>query len=343
MKIDGHSIGDKHKSFLIAEVGNSHDGSLGMAHAYIDAVAKTDIQAIKFQTHIADAETTHQEPWRVKFSKQDKSRFDYWKRMEFTRDQWVGLKQHADEMGLVFLSSPFSFEAVDLLDDLDIAAWKIASGEVSNLPLIERVAETRKPIVFSSGMSHWRELEQAVALCRSKIDFAILQCSSQYPCPPEKVGLNVIKEIKSHFDCPSGLSDHSGDIWAGLAAISLGANILEFHICFDKAMFGPDVSASIEIRKLDEFIKAVRTIERMLLNPLQKDFEAKQYESMRSIFTKSIVTRRAINAGTVISQEDICYKKPGSGIPAHDYKKVIGSEVIKDLPADHFLKFEELK
>src|SRR5690606_972654 len=132
----------------------AHDGSLGLAHAFIDAIAKTGADAVKFQTHIAHAESSPEEPWRVKFSRQDNSRYDYWKRMECSEEQWAGLKSHAEELGLVFLSSPFSLEAVDLLERLQIQAWKIASGEVSNVLLLDRILRTHKPVLLSSGMSY---------------------------------------------------------------------------------------------------------------------------------------------------------------------------------------------
>src|ERR671939_371718 len=140
------------RCLIIGEVAQAHDGSLGLAHAFIDAIADAGAHAVKFQTHIAAAESTPGEPWRVKFSRQDASRYDYWKRMEFTEEQWHGLKQHADESGVQFLSSPFSVEAVELLTRVGVAAWKVASGEVSNQPMFQKMAETRWPILLSTGM-----------------------------------------------------------------------------------------------------------------------------------------------------------------------------------------------
>ena len=211
---------------IIAEIAQAHDGSLGMAHAYIDAVAKTGADAIKFQTHIAAAESTPAEPWRVKFSQQDERRFDYWRRMEFTTEQWRGLKQHADEAGLIFLSSPFSIEAVELLDSLGMAAWKIASGEVTNWPMLERMAETKRQFLLSSGMSDLAEIDGLVNWLREQeLPFALLQCTSAYPCPPEKVGLNALSLFQERYQCPVGLSDHSSTIFPSLAAATLGATV----------------------------------------------------------------------------------------------------------------------
>src|SRR5262249_34279615 len=147
---------------IIGEVAQTHDGSLGAAHAFIDAIATAGADGIKFQTHIAAAESTRGEPWRVKFSRQDATRYDYWQRMGFTEEQWRCLKQHAEERGLLFLISPFSLEAVELLSRVGVAAWKIASGEVSNTPMFTRIAETRLPIFLSTGMSPLAEIDKAV-------------------------------------------------------------------------------------------------------------------------------------------------------------------------------------
>ena len=148
---------------IIAEVGLAHDGSLGLAHAFIDEIARNGADAVKFQTHIADAESTPGEPFRVRFSPQDATRYDYWKRMEFSEGQWRELSEHARRKGLIFLSTPFSFEAVELLARLGMPAWKVGSGEVTNVPMLARMAATGRPLLISSGMSSWEELDRAVS------------------------------------------------------------------------------------------------------------------------------------------------------------------------------------
>src|SRR5690242_5090247 len=175
---------------IIGEVAQSHDGSLGLAHAFIDAIADAGADAVKFQTHIASAESTPAEPWRVRFSRQDATRYDYWKRMEFPEPAWADLKAHAEERGLWFLSSPFSRAAVDLLERVGVAAWKIASGETGSGELLDAVLDTGRPVLLSTGMSDWAEIDSAVARVRARnVPLALLQCTSAYPCPPEKVGV----------------------------------------------------------------------------------------------------------------------------------------------------------
>ena len=216
------------KALIVAEVAQAHDGSLGLAHAFIDAVAAAGADAIKFQTHIASAESTVHEPWRVKFSRQDATRYDYWKRMEFSEEQWFGLKTHAEERNLKFLSSPFSIEAVELLTRVGVAAWKVASGEVNNEPMFVAMAASRLPMILSSGMSTIAELDAAVGRVKAAgLPLTLLQCTSMYPTPPEKIGLNLIPFFRERYDCAVGLSDHSGTLYAGLAAAAIGIDALK--------------------------------------------------------------------------------------------------------------------
>ena len=196
---------DKGSCLIIGEVAQAHDGSLGLAHSFIDAIAGAGADAVKFQTHIAAAESTLAEPWRVKFSPQDESRYAYWKRMEFTENQWIELKRHADERGLLFLSSPFSLEAVELLEKVGVAAWKIASGEVSGSQMFERMAATKLPVFLSTGMSTLQEIDRAVERIKSRgLQVVVLQCTTAYPCPPEKVGLNLIPFFRDRYETRSG-------------------------------------------------------------------------------------------------------------------------------------------
>jgi len=330
------------KCLIIAEIAQAHDGSLGTAHAYIDAAAKAGADSIKFQTHIADAESTLADQWRVKFSFQDDTRFDYWKRMEFSAEQWAGLKKHADEKGLIFLSSPFSIEAVELLENIGMEAWKIASGEISNTPMLNRIMETGKPIIISSGMSDIEELDKLFTKIKAKnIPLGILQCTTAYPTPPEKVGLNVMQEFKKRYDCPTGLSDHSGTIFAGMAAAALGMDILELHITFSRQMFGPDVVASITTEELRLLVDGIRFIEKMNANPVMKDEAANDTKPMRKLFTKSIVAKNDLGAGIVINESHLAYKKPGTGIPAEKYLEIIGKKLKHPVGYNHFFTEED--
>jgi N-acetylneuraminate synthase len=274
----------------------------------------------------------------VKFSRQDASRYAYWKRMEFTEEQWQGLKQHAEERGLLFLSSPFSFEAVDLLTRLGIAAWKVASGEVTNLPLLEAMVRTRKPVLLSSGMSRLAELDTAVDVVRrADTALAVLQCTSMYPCPPEKVGLPMLATYRDRYGCPVGLSDHSGTIYPGLAAATVGCDILEFHVTLSREMFGPDVPSSITTGELRQLVEGVRFIEAMNGAALDKDTMATELGTVRNLFTKSVALRNNLPAGTRLELDDLTAKKPGTGIPAARMHELVGRTLKHDVSATDLL------
>jgi N-acetylneuraminate synthase len=260
------------RCLVVAEVGLSHDGSLGLAHAFIDEIARNGADAVKFQTHIAEAESTPAEPFRVKFSRQDATRYEYWQRIAFSEPQWQGLADHARERGLVFLSSPFSREAVDLLERVGMEMWKIASGEIGNLPLLDAMIATGRPILLSSGMSDMVEMDKAVdRVRRAGLPLAVLQCTTAYPCPPERVGLNMIPFFRARYGCSVGLSDHSGTIYPGLAAVTLGAEVVEVHVTMSRGMFGPDVPASITMEELRALVDGIRFVERMRASPVDKD------------------------------------------------------------------------
>ncbi len=329
---------------IVGEVAQAHDGSLGMAHAFIDAIAAAGAGAVKFQTHIASAESTAREPWRVRFSLQDATRYDYWKRMEFSEEGWRGLRRHAEEKGLRFLSSPFSVEAAELLSRVGVAAWKVASGEVANGPLLERLAASGLPVLLSSGMSPLAEIDRAVErLAASPAPLAVLQCTSAYPCPPEQVGLNLIPLFRERYGCAVGLSDHSGTIYPGLAAATLGIEVLEVHVTLSREMFGPDVAASVTPSELRRLVDGVRFIERMRAHPVDKDRLGAELAELRGAFTKSVVARTDLAAGTVLRREHLVLKKPGTGIPAERLDEVVGRRLRRPLRADELLAAADLE
>ena len=332
-------------TFLIAEIGQAHDGSLGILHSYIDSISKTGVDAIKFQTHIAEAESSIEEPFRINFSYEDKSRFDYWKRMSFTLDQWIEIKKHCEDVGLEFMSSPFSVAAVDLLESIGIKRYKIGSGEITNHLMLHKIACTKKPIIISSGMSSFSEL-------RDTIDFltpygnklAIMQCTTSYPTSAENIGLNVITELKELFPkLPIGFSDHSGVIYPCISAATLGAEFLEFHAIFDKNMFGPDANSSLTISEITELVKAIRFIDKARNSPVDKA-DVSRFEELKNIFEKSLALNKALPEGHIITIDDLESKKPkGMGISARDYSKIIGRELHVEKSKYEFLTYKDLK
>jgi N,N'-diacetyllegionaminate synthase len=328
---------------IIAEIGLSHEGSLGTAHAYIDALANSGADAIKFQTHIADAESSDFEPFRVNFSKQDKTRQQYWKRTEFTIEQWMGLKKHCEDLNIEFISTPSSISAVELLEKLNVARFKVGSGDTSNLLLLKRLGKTQKPILLSSGMSSFDELETSIAFLRKFGNpLTIMQCTSKYPTDPKDWGLNVIQELKNRFELPVGFSDHSGTIYACLAAAVMGAEVFEFHVVFDKRQFGPDVSSSITIDQVKILTEGIKAIQTAMNNPLNKD-NISQFEDLKNMFGKSLSVNKNKKAGEIIKFEDLESKKPSDyGIPANEFEKIVGKTLNKKLEKWSFINWEDL-
>src|SRR5262245_55845844 len=274
-------LGDGANAFVIAEVAQAHDGSLGLAHAFIDAAADAKADAIKFQTHNASEESTREEPFRVLFSQQDATRYDYWRRMEFAPAQWAGLAEHARKRGLAFLSSAFSLHAVELLSNIGVDAWKLASGEHRSDDILDRICSTGLPVLLSTGMSSYAEIDRTVARVRaSGAPPIVLQCTSRYPTPLAEVGLDVIDEYRRRYDCPVGLSDHSGSVFPALAAMARGADVIEVHLTFDRRMFGPDSPASLTISELQLLCSARDAFAEMWRNRVDKDEMAEKLAPM---------------------------------------------------------------
>ncbi|MEQ9824846.1 MAG: N-acetylneuraminate synthase family protein [Puniceicoccaceae bacterium] len=327
--------GSVSRPLIIAEIAQAHDGSLGMAHSYIDLAAECGVHAIKFQTHFADEESTEREAWRVKFSYEDDRRIDYWRRMEFSEPQWHGLKAHCDEAGLIFLSSAFSERAFQLLLDLGVPAWKVASGELNHTPLLDRMLSTDLPILLSSGMSGWTQLDELLAKIQSAGNpVALFQCTSSYPTPMDQVGLNVISELSERYQVPVGLSDHSGEIYPCLAAQILGARLLEVHLTFDKRMFGPDAKASLEPGQLKELVRASELLAQMMEQPINKDALAQSFVPQMQMFSRSLVATRDLPAGHQLTAEDLCAKKPGGGMEPALYRSLIGRTLVRSRARD---------
>ena len=332
------------RCFIIGEVAMAHDGSLGLARAFIEAASAAGADAVKFQTHIAAAESTPAEPFRVQFSRQDATRYDYWLRTSFTAKEWRSLAEHCEAQGVTFLSSPFSLEAVDVLDTLGMPAWKVGSGEVGNTRLIDRMAATGKPVILSSGMSSLAELDAAVErVRRAGVEVAVMQCTTAYPCPPERVGLNMISALRARYGCPVGLSDHSGTIYAGLAAATLGIELLEVHVTMNRAMFGPDVPASVTLDELRQLVAGIRFIERMRASPVEKDAVAVEMQPLRDIFTRSVVARANLPAGTVLREDDLAARKPGTGIPGERLPDLVGRRLRRAVTANALLREDDLE
>lgn len=331
------------KIALIAEIAQAHEGSLGIAHSYIDALAETGVDAVKFQTHIASAESSWAEPFRTVFSYEDSTRFAYWQRMEFTLEQWAGLKAHTESRGMEFISSPFSVAAVQLLEQLGVQRYKVGSGELQNFLMLDWIGRTGKPVILSSGMSDWAELQAAVEFLRPYGNaVSLLQCTTAYPTIPAQWGLEVMQQLRERFHLPVGFSDHSGTIYAGLAAATLGAELLEFHAVFDRRMFGPDAKASLTIEEITQLVQGVRMIAESLRSGYDKS-DTRAFSGLKEMFGKSLAVNGCLEEGHVLGLADLESKKPANmGISARDFQAVLGKKLKRAMQQGDFLQQGDL-
>ena len=331
-----------HRARLIAEVGSVHDGSFGNACKLIELAAHCGADVVKFQTHLAEHETLRSAPSPSYF--QGEPRYEYFQRTSFTFSQWQYLRDKCHDSGVEFMSSPFSLAALDLLEELDVTSYKVPSGEVTNLPLLEKLSVLGKPVLLSSGMSSWSELDNAVSILKNNVDLTVMQCTSSYPCPLDRVGLNVISEIRSRYgeDVRLGFSDHTAGIAAGPAAATLGATIIEKHLTFSRSMYGSDALNALEPTDFALYNSLLRDTWTMMSNSVNKD-DLTPFLEIKHVFEKSIVSARPICKNTLLCREDLAFKKPGDGIPASEYQSIIGRRAIRDLPVDHKLTKDDIK
>lgn len=328
------------QNLIIAEVGSVHDGSFGNALKLVELSNEVGANVIKFQTHISEFETLKNAPNPSYFNKE--SRYDYFNRTSFTRDQWIELIEYSNKLNIKFLSSPFSIEAAQFLNEIGCEFFKVASGEVNNTPLLEELSKIGKPVLLSSGMSNWDELDEAFQILKTNCDITILQCSSIYPCPYEQVGLNVMQEMKERYKCKVGFSDHTSGLSAPIAAAALGASVIEKHLTFSKKMYGSDAKNSMEPLEFSRLSSSLKEVWTMLSNPVDKS-NLSEYKEMKLIFEKSIVASQDIKIGEKLKKSHFNFKKPGDGIPAKDYKNIIGLKSKKLIKIDEKINYQDLE
>lgn len=337
IKIGNRSIGDGKPCFIIAEAGINHNGDMEKAKMLIDSAAECGADAIKFQTHLPEKEMLKEDETADYVGE---SLFDLLKRVELSKEDHVVLKEYADSKGILFLSTPFSREASDMLEKIGVPAYKIGSGEMTNLPLLEHIAKKKKPMFISTGMSTLEEIEETINFVKNNNNLVILHCTSTYPTRYEDMNLRVITKLKDKFKMPVGLSDHSIGICAAFAAVVLGACVIEKHFTIDRNWPGPDQKASINPSELEELVIGVRAIERALgSTKMVIDDEAPVQKMAR----ESVVSLVNIIKGTVIQKDMVWVKRPGTGIPAKQLDKVIGMKTKNNIKADTLIRWNDLE
>jgi len=339
------------KVFIIAEAGVNHNGSLDICKKLVDVSAKAGADAVKFQTFKAGKLVTtnaDKARYQVENTGTSESQIEMLRRLELSPNIHKDLFAYCRQKNILFLSTPFDEESADMLDDLGMDIFKISSGEITNKPLIQYIAYKKKPIILSTGMSYLGEVENAINWIDEiwntmvqKPQLSVLHCVSSYPARIEDVNLRAIKTMKMAFGLPVGYSDHTMGTEITIAAVAMGAKVIEKHFTLDRDMEGPDHKASLEPEELGAMVTAIRNVERAMGDGVKKP--TKSEIDLKKVMRRSLVTAKEIKAGETISSNDIFIKRPGTGIPAEFKDKVVGMKSVSDMSVDSVIKWEDLK
>ena len=338
MKIGNRSIGPNEPPLIIAEIGINHGGSLDVAKSMVDLIVHSGCECVKHQTHIIEDEMT-EEAKAIFPPNANKSIWDVMKECSLKLDEEQELKEYAENLGLIWISTPFSRMAADFLDEIDVPAFKIGSGEADNLPLINHIAQKGKPIIMSTGMQSIKSLKNSVNILeKSGVEYALLECTNLYPSPPEIVSLQGIQELKETFPkALVGFSDHSIGPHIALASVALGACIIERHFTDTRYRSGPDITCSMDPAELRLLVDRSIEIHKALMNPKQR---TEPEESVYKFARASVVADRDMAAGHIITEKDIWVRRPGSGeIPGYKYNDIIGKKLRLDVKKNHQFKW----
>ncbi len=331
-------------SYIIAEVAQAHDGSLGYAHSFIDLASSLGCNAVKFQAHSAVEESSRQDKFRKKFSYLKETRYQYWQRMEFSIDEWLELKKHAEILKMQFICSPFSFKAFNMMKKINLKIWKIASGELFNNDLLKSIANEAEIIIMSNGMTDLQETKKQIKLIKKiNKNLILLHCNSIYPTPIKDTNLNQMIQMKNLIDLPVGFSDHSGNPYTSISAISLGAKVIEFHLCFNKHQFGPDTSSSLIPNDVSKIIEANKVIHKCKGSIKNYKNTNKSINQISKLFKKSVGVNKNLKKGHILTKNDLCIKKPGTGISPKNIDKCIGKKINRNINLDEILFLNDLK
>ena len=341
-KISNYLISDHHPPFIIAEIGQSHNGSIEKVFKFIDQVKENGGDAVKFQLHIASEESTLDEPFRVKI-RNFKSRYDYWKSVEFRSEEWFKISNYCKKKKIIFLSSVFSKKGVEILKKIKVPAWKVASGEFNSNYILDEMIKTRLPILLSTGMMSFKEIIRMHRKLNSKsIKHAIFQCTSNYPVKLQNTGLNIIKQFRNKLNCQIGYSDHSGSIAPPLMALTLNSNLIEVHVKLDKNDKGPDSSSSLNFNQFKDLCRLRTEIFIINSNPVNKNILPRDIRKMRSLFGKSLALKFNMKKGSIIKKDYITMKKPGFGFKESEITKIIGRKLLKNVSSKRILKKKDI-
>ena len=329
---------------VIAEIGNSHEGSLGVAKSFVDMAVDAGASVVKFQMHLAEFESSSSDEFRIKFSDQDKSRVEYWNRVAFTPEQWSILSDYCEAKNTEFLCTPFSIEAaVILMESTSVNRWKVGSGDAVNFPLIDFLVETGFPLIISTGLVSWEEVLKLKARLIGNGAWSrttLMHCVSEYPTPLNRSALNIIEDLKS-LGCSVGLSDHSGSLSPSLLGIANGISVLEVHLTPHQSYFGPDVSSSLtpeQLKIVTQFSNDVATIKN---NPKSRNDLFGDSERTQKLFRKGLYWKMDMDKGSTVNISNLSFLKPSQDIDAINYESVLGKKLKIHVAKGDVVKLED--
>lgn len=323
--------------YIIAEAGVNHNGDISLAKRMMEEAKKAGADAVKFQTFVSKNMVSFFAPkadYQIQNTNQAETQLEMLQKLELSFEDFKVLKEYSKEMDIDFLSTPFDHDSIDFLATLEMPFWKIPSGEITNMPYLIKIKQTKLPIVLSTGMSTLEEIADALKLfCDYKReDITLLHCNTEYPTPYVDVNLNAMKTLKERFGVPVGYSDHTKGIEISIAAAAIGANIIEKHFTLDKTMEGPDHIASLEPKELAAMIAAIRNVEQSMGNGIKQPSTSELKNKI--IARKSIVAVRTIKKGELFSEDNLTTKRPGNGISPMKWDEVIGTVAYRDFEQD---------
>lgn len=342
MKLGEREISKNQRPLIIAEIGINHGGSLEIAKEMVKQAAKSGCECIKHQTHIIEDEMTN-EAKKIIPPNADISIWEIMEKYSLSLDDEIKLKNFTESLGMIYLSTPFSRKAVDFLDELNVIAFKIGSGECDNLPLIRHIVKKNRPIILSTGMQTIKTIKKSVEIIENaKIDYALLECTNLYPSPPEYVSLKGIIELKKNFPkAEVGFSDHSIGPYMALASVALGASIIERHFTDTRFRKGPDISCSMDPAELKFLID--RSFEIFISTNNEKQ-RSKPEEDVYKFARSSVVADKDLNKGQKITENDIWARRPGNGeIPGYEFDNLIGKTLKNKINKNQQLKWSDFE
>lgn len=332
--------------YIIAEAGVNHNGDVNKAKELVDIAKKAGVNCIKFQTFKAEKIVTRnakKADYQVENTKNNDSQFEMLKKLELSDDEFRELKDYCDSVGIDFLSTPFDEEAVDLLENLGVNAYKIPSGEITNKPLIQYIASKKKRMMVSTGMCTLSEVQDAVQWIEEtgNRDITLFHCTSNYPAPYDAVNMKAMWTLRDTFPYPVGYSDHTQGIEIPVMAVAMGASVIEKHFTYDVNAEGPDHKASLSPEDLQQMVREIRHVEKAFGDGEKVPTEAEL--STRVAARKSLVYARDLKPGDTISREDICCKRPGNGIQPAEIESFIGKKISVSVKRDTLAKWEDIQ